>query len=256
VVIALLSLPAHSVATPYSLWIGNDTYTEYPVLNTDTSGTLLRTGGNVNATGFAIDSANNIIYYGAGDWVGSSITALDLTTLTPTGVSFDTPSVTGSSWGEDMTFDGSSIWRADYNGTIVEIDPVSGSLISYFDSFDFAMGIAWDGSGLWVSEFMGDTVARYTTAGVATGEVFHTGLTIGGGLAWDPRDGTLYVGGRGYVYHYDIAGTLLGSFSTGDNRYVDGLEMELLASIPDPSMVFLLGSACLIGAGFRRKFKK
>ena len=27
-------------------------------------------------------------------------------------------------------------------------------------------------------------------------------------------------------------------------------------SIPDPSTAFLLGSACLLGAGFRRKFKK
>lgn len=28
------------------------------------------------------------------------------------------------------------------------------------------------------------------------------------------------------------------------------------ASIPDPSMVFLLGCACLLGAGLRRRFKK
>ncbi|MHC4463403.1 MAG: hypothetical protein ACYS30_18505, partial [Planctomycetota bacterium] len=171
---------AQAVAAPYSLWIGNDTATQYAVLNTDTLGTLLRTGGNVNATGFAIDSANNTIYYGAGDWIGSLITARNLTTLAPTGLSYNTPSAID--WGEDMTFDGSSIWRAGYNGTVAEINPTNGALLSSFNAFGVnAMGIAWDGSGLWVSTFTGGTVAQFTTAGVATGVSFNTGLGHGGG---------------------------------------------------------------------------
>jgi hypothetical protein len=253
-VAVLLSLPAQSLATPFSLWIGNDTATQYPVLNTDTAGNLLRTGGNVNVTGFAIDSANNTIYYGAGDYTGSLITPRDLTTLAP-GTGFNTPPAIN--WGEDMTFDGSSIWRAGFNGVVAEINPTSGALTSSFNPFGRgAMGIAWDGSFLWVSQFSGGTVAQFTTAGVATGLSFDNGLSNGGGLAWDPRDSTLWVGGRGAVYHFDTTGTNLGSFSVGDDRFVDGLEMELgeSAPIPEPSAMLVFGIGLMVvGASARRR---
>jgi len=54
---------------------------------------------------------------------------------------------------------------------------------------------------------------------------------------------------------YTAVGRVIGA----DGPYLDAMiEIEVLGSqpIPDPSMVFLLGSACLVGfAGARKKFK-
>lgn len=245
----VFSFTTQAVADPYDLWIGNDTVAGFAVLNTDTLGVVRRTGGNVNATGFAIDSANNTIYYGAGSFGGSLITARNLTTLAATGSSFNTPGVI--TFGEDMTFDGSSIWRAGFNGIIAEIS-TSGALLSSFNAgLGNAMGIAWDGSELWVSSFSGGTVSEYTTAGVATGASFTTGLSHGGGLAWDPRDSTMWVGGRGTVYHYTTTGGLLGSFSTGDDRFVDGLEMEGVVPVPGAVLLGMIGLS-LAGVKLRK----
>ena len=49
----------------------------------------------------------------------------------------------------------------------------------------YPLGIAWDGTDLWISEFaFGGQVARYTTAGVAiTGQSFNVASTIQAG-AW------------------------------------------------------------------------
>ena len=48
--------------TPNSLWIGNDQNTTFPILNTTTTGTVLRTIPGTSAIGFAIDESSNRLY--------------------------------------------------------------------------------------------------------------------------------------------------------------------------------------------------
>ena len=133
-----------------SLWIGTDNTSGRLVLNTDRSGNVLRSVGPVEATGFGIDLSSNTIYFAQSVGV---ITARDLTTLA-TGSSF---SAGGT---EDMTLGGGFLWRAGKVGpaasaTIVKIDPVTHASSSAFNVPFLALGIAWDGSGLWISEFTG-----------------------------------------------------------------------------------------------------
>jgi hypothetical protein len=211
--------------TANSLWIGTDDATNRLVLNTDRTGALLQSVGPLEATGFAIDPKANTIYFGTSD---GTTTPRNLTTLAA-GASF---SASGT---EDMTFGGNSIWRAGTTGPsqspiITKTDPgthVSGD--AFMVPFQ-ALGIAWDGSGLWVGEFTTNgLVQRFDPSGNATGQSFHTsGNFVNGGLAYDNTDGTLYIGTFGKVYHYTTTGTQLGFFNVPvmDGRFVDGLEFE------------------------------
>ena len=123
-------------------------------------------------------------------------------------------------FGEDMAFDGTSLWRADITaGLVQQIDPSNGSIIFSFDPGFSPLGVAWDGSHLWVSEFNGfagnELIKQFTPAGVATGNQFHTPLAIqaAGGLAFDTTDNTLWIGTFAQVFHSTTTGTLLGSFN-------------------------------------------
>jgi outer membrane protein assembly factor BamB len=226
----VLSAAGPARAASDSLWIGTDNTADRSVLNTDRAGTLLDSVGPVEATGFAIDQSANVIYFGTSD---GSITPRDLTTLTA-GTSF---SAGGS---EDMTFDGTFIWRCgaagpDASSTITEIDPATHVASVGFTVPFQALGIAWDGSGFWIGEFgRNGLIQRFDRTGNPTGESFHTsGDFVNGGLAFDNTDNTLYIGTFNQIFHYSTAGTELGSFTvpTGDGRFVDGLEFE-----PEPTI--------------------
>jgi len=208
-----------------SLWIGTDNTSSRSALNTDRNGTLLQSVGPVEATGFAIDLNANVIYFGTS--VGK-ITPRDLTTQVP-----------GASWSasgtEDMTFDGQFIWRAGAVGPasspiINKIDPTTHVSVQAFTVPFQALGIAWDGTGLWIAEFtFNGLIQRFDVAGNPTGPSFHTAFnSTNGGLAFDPTDNSIYVGTFNKVFHYTTTGTLLGSFTIpgGDGRFVDGLEFE------------------------------
>src|SRR5262249_7006135 len=127
-----------------SLWIGNDTGSSIGVLNTDTTGVVLRTLPNVSATGFAVDVAHGKLYIAEGLNV---ISEWDLNTL----AAIRRVGVAGISFFEDLTFDGTNIWAVDFFGGIAKIDPTSLTVISSFvpAGIQFPRGIAWDGSGLW-----------------------------------------------------------------------------------------------------------
>lgn len=225
------SLTAPQTDFPNSLWIGTDNTSSRNVLNMDGAGALLRSVGPLECTAFAIDLNANVIYFGTS--IGG-ITARNLTTLAA-GTSF---SAGGT---EDMTFDGTFIWRTGAPGpassnVITKVDPVAHTSTPGFTVPFQTVGIAWDGSGFWVSQFTTNgLVQRFDAAGNPTGQSFHTsGGFTNGGLAFDRTDNTLYVGTSYRVYHYSLTGTELGSFlvDPSPTRFVDGLEFES-ASVVD-----------------------
>jgi len=244
----LVSSTATAASFPNSLWIGTDNTGGRAVLNTDTSGSVLRSVPSTEATGFAIDLPGNIIYFGTS---GATITPRNLDTLAA-----GTPITPLTGFSEDMTFDGSHIWRAGIlAGSVFEINPATGAILSSFAPGFSPLGVAWDGTGLWVSQFAaGGLVERFDTSGVPTGEHFNAGSFLVGGLGFDPRDGTLWIGTSGRVYHYKTDGTELGFFDVTINpdRFVDGLEFQGTA-IPLPPTLVLLGSGLLGLVGLRRK---
>ena len=219
------SLAGPQTAYDNSLWIGTDNTSFRNVLNMDRAGALLRSVGPLESTGFAIDLNANVIYFGTSN---GGITARDLTTMAA-GASF---SAGGT---EDMTFDGTFIWRTGTTGpassnVITKIDPVAHTSTPGFTVPFQTVGIAWDGSGFWVSQFtLNGLVQRFDPAGNPTGESFHTstGFT-NGGVAFDTTDSTLFVGTSYKVYHYSQTGTELGSFPVdpAPARFVDGIEFE------------------------------
>lgn len=209
---------------PNSLWIGTDNSDGRDVLNTDRSGVILRIGRRTDTSGLAIDLDHNRIYMGAS---GGRIDAYDLPTLTA-GAAITPPE--GAPLGEDMAFDGVSIWRSGIpSRRVYRISPADGSILFSFPVGFDPMGVAWDGAGLWISEFAQDgRVIRYDTNGRPTGQQFSVTKFITGGLAYDTTDGTLWVGTWGKVYHYSTNGTELGSFviPAADGRFADGLEFQ------------------------------
>jgi hypothetical protein len=211
-----------------SLWLGTDDTNTLPVLNTDLAGNELRRVDTTEATGIAIDLAANRIYFGVS---GGQITGRDLNNPATTLVTIN-PVTT---FGEDMAFDGTFLWRADLGaGQVKQIDPSNGNIHFSFDPGFTPLGLAWDGSSLWVSQYTGFTgnelIKQFTPAGVATGRQFIAPLggKAAGGLAFDTSDNTLWIGTFGQVFHVTTTGIVLGSFNVPvpGSRFVDGLEFQ------------------------------
>ena len=243
IVLLAVALVLPHAALADSLWLGTDNTNIRSVLNTDLAGNVLQSVGPLEASGIAINGAANLIYFGtaAGTITGRSLSnpGTVLVTLNPP-----------TQFGEDMAFDGAFLWRVDINAQKVDKIDLAGNIVSSFDPGFIPLGLAWDGSDLWVSEFTNNgLVKQFTTAGVATGNQFNapTGGDITGGLAWDTSNSTLWIGTFGNVYHSTTAGVGLGSFAVSDGRFVDGLEFQTTASsVPEPTSFLLLASVAAI----------
>jgi hypothetical protein len=235
--ILVCATTASADLTPGTLWIGNDQNGGVGILNTTTTGTLIRTISNTSAIGFAIDEGANSLYVNNGGG-GGGIYNLD--TLAKTG-SFTLPHSS-----EDMTFAGGAIWSGDFGGKALDkVDPATGSRIGGFSIGFNPLGLTTDGAGgFWVSEFASGALLRhFDGSGILLGTMNPTDISgFRGGLAFDPIDGTLFIGTSNAVYHYTTAGVDLGHFNTTDRRFVDGLEFSASAGpAPEPSSLVLLG---------------
>lgn len=251
-VLALSIMPAFATAIPDSLWIGNDTNSAFPILNTDTSGNLLRFGPTGSGVGFAVDLAANELFVNS-SFNSANIYNLDTLALTGT-VSF----IGGTINSEDLSFDGTHLIVGDFGGQRIDLlDPVTGALVSGFSVSYSPLGVASDGSGgFWVSEFSSDGLVHHYDSNGSLLSTFQAYNNFAGGIGLDPRNGTLYIGTFGSVGHFTTAGLQLGSFSTNDNRFVDGLEFEAGATtVPEPASLLMVATGMLALGAFRRKFR-
>lgn len=234
---------------PNTLWIGNDTHAAAGILNTTVTGTVLRTIANTVGVGFAIDESSNKLYVNSSFTGG---TVYDLNTLASVG-SFTLPHAS-----EDMTFSGGFIWSGDFSGDAIdEVDPTTGTRVGGFSVGFTPLGLTTDGAGgFWVSEFAsGALIRHFDGSGNLLGTLDPTDISsFRGGLAFDPSDGTLFIGTFDAVYHYTTTGVDLGHFST-DSRFIDGLEFAAgSTTVPEPGSVVLLGIGLLAVARLRRRF--
>ncbi|MBK8815611.1 MAG: hypothetical protein IPN42_08960 [Methylococcaceae bacterium] len=237
----LIGFPGVSRAGKFdnSLWLGNNGNglgTLPPVLNLDRAGNELRRINTTDATGIAIDPATNRIYLGTRF---GKVTIRDLNNPTVPVAARVPPMISNVSFGSDMAFDGQFLWRTDIGSRAVQkIDPTTGAVVFSFDPGAvnpniYLLGIAWDGTHLWGSEYNGfkggERILQFTTQGVPTGIEFPAPLKddLLGGLAFDTTDDTLWIGARDKIYHVDTKGALLGSFNNPDpSRFIDGLEFQ------------------------------
>ena len=236
---------ANATAFENSLWIGNNNVSTFPVLNTDRSGTVLQTIPGISAFGFAVDPTATTVYLYV-NTTEASATPYDLATLTP-----GAPLTLGGVLSFDMSFDGTNILAGDIrNERVVHIDPSTGLIVGTSVQLPFVpFGLTWDGgSGFWVTDFVTGlnatgTVYHYDASGTLLSSFSPFPNRPAGGLAYDTTDDTLFIGAAaGRVVHFDTSGNSLGFFATGDLRFVDGLEFEGRATIPEPGTLALLGA--------------
>jgi len=159
---------------------------------------------------------------------------------------------------EDLSFDGQNLLVGDFSDSrVARVDPTTGIAVGYIPiGFSEPLGLSWDGgTGIWVSRFdTSGVVYHYDASGNLLSQFTAIANSYAGGIGFDPTDSTLYVGSFSTVYHFTTGGALLGSFSTPDSRFIDGLEVRAgAAPVPEPGTVSLLVWG-IVGFAMRRKY--
>lgn len=255
----LLVLNVGAPASAAMLWLAND-HLNTTILQTTTTGTVLQSIAAGNITGIAIDPVANELFLSSRT---SAIGVRDLTTLAVTG---SIPSGGSDANYEDLAWDGTSLYRGGFNSDrVYKIDRSTGAESIFVSDFNGVVGAAFDSSDntLWVTSFQLGELRHYDSMGIQLGSAISLSGVLGsnraGGLAYDPTDDTLWLGGDERVHHISKTGTSLGFFNTPEfgaaagQRFVDGLEWQ----VPEPSSAVLYCLSLLaIAAGAARKGRR
>lgn len=237
-----VAITAFGQSYPNSLWIGTDNECgNRKLMNVDRSGNVLREFTICDVTGIAIDPRAGTIYLGhSGQYGDPQVITADLATLAP--IATNTPLIDPVYLQEDMAFDGTNLWRVGIvAGQLYQFSPADGHTISTNTVGFRALGVAWDGKTLWLSDNSSERVLTVAPDGTPTGQQFSVPFRVGG-LAFDTTDNTLWVGANGGVYHYTTNGVQLGSFQVPfPGSYVDGLEFQPDVTGPRLSIDFYAG---------------
>jgi len=140
-----------------------------------------------------------------------------------------------------------TLWVGLNTGEVQHIT-TSGTLLSSFDpGHGFFPGITTDGTYLYLTDGLYGTgaIETWTFGGTMLSSV-STGFAQNLGIGYDASDSTFWVGYYEIVRHFDSSGNLLGSISGGLGAWHDGIDVGEIGTVPDASIMFLLGPT-LIG---------
>lgn len=164
----------------------------------------------------------------------------------------------------DGTTDGNFNYSVDFQtGNVYQMDRDWSNPVLLFDTtfggFN-ALGITYDtGTGtLWVSQWGGDQVSNFTLGGTLL-SFFNTGFGSISSLAYDPADGTLWMGSqgnKGTFSQFSAVGVLLST-----ETYANLLDQNTLGgefninptAIPEPASLSLVAVAAAVGVARRRR---
>ena len=131
---------------------------------------------------------------------------------------------------EDMHFDAANnvLWHANNSLEIEKLDPATGAVITAYPQSD-VVGITFVGNTIWITKWAGQQVGTWDPTTNTFTMKFATPANAGG-LAYDPVNGTLWVGLQGgLVVPYDpttglAKGSVFSPFGGLGADTVDGLE--------------------------------
>jgi len=152
----------------------------------------------------------------------------------------------------DGTSDGNYNYSVNYTtGDVLRFDRNWASPTVLFNATANIPGAGWitmdvSNGSFWISQWGGpDLVAHFTSTGTLLG-TFNSGVLGSVGLAFDPVDGTLWMGDSNFKLHqYNQLGTPLQTSSYAVQGSWYGMEFNT-QSVPEPSSMFF---AAIVVAG-------
>ena len=146
---------------------------------------------------------------------------------------------------EDLAFDGTYVWRADWSeGPLFQYLP-DGTPVASYSQTD-VVGATFVGSTLWITKWSGRQVGTFDPASNTFTPKFST-PTNAGGLAYDSENDILWVGRQGGIVEgWDVAtltvipGSAFKPFGDIPDT-IDGLAFSGDAEPPDRKVLFIQG---------------